>query len=296
MANTTKNRRIHVAFQGERGAYSEEAVLTYFQQTAKQEITVKPCRTLYDTFEALEQHKVDYAVVPVENSLEGSVNETYDLLLNSPLKVCGEIHLRIRHSLIARPDATLNTVKTVYSHPQALAQCRNYLRKLGVKSAAAYDTAGSVKNLKRRKTNTIAAIASKRAAEIYNMKILAEGIEDNPNNYTRFFTLCFNDAEPTGSDKTSIVFSAKHVPGALYKALKEFADRNINLTKIESRPTRQKLWEYNFYLDFEGHREDPKCSQALNALSQKQMLTKILGSYPKAKQQQNQNNNQNINH
>ena len=279
-----------MAFQGERGAYSEEAVLTYFQ-SEQVTVDVKPCRTLYDTFEALQKHKVDYAVVPVENSLEGSINETYDLLLQSPLKVCGEIHLRIKHSLIARPEARLDTVKTVYSHPQALAQCRNYLRKLGVKPVAAYDTAGSVKNLRRRKSDTVAAIASRRAAEIYQMKILAEGIEDNPNNYTRFFTLCFKDAEPTGSDKTSIVFSAKHVPGALYKALKEFADRDINLTKIESRPTRQKLWEYNFYLDFEGHRQDPKCKQALQALSQKQMLTKILGSYPKAKQNQNNNHN-----
>ena len=278
-----------MAFQGERGAYSEEAVLTYFQ-SEQVTVDVKPCRTLYDTFEALQKHKVDYAVVPVENSLEGSINETYDLLLQSPLKVCGEIHLRIKHSLIARPEARLDTVKTVYSHPQALAQCRNYLRKLGVKPVAAYDTAGSVKNLRRRKSDTVAAIASRRAAEIYQMKILAEGIEDNPNNYTRFFTLSTQDAQPTGSDKTSIVFSAKHVPGALHKALKEFADRDINLTKIESRPTRQKLWEYNFYLDFEGHREDPECKQALQALSQKQMLTKILGSYPKAKQQNNNHN------
>ncbi len=295
MPNNKNQKKIQVAFQGERGAYSEEAVLTYFQY---EQVTVKPCRTLYDTFEALEKHRVDYAVVPVENSLEGSVNETYDLLLQSPLKVCGEIHLRIRHSLIARPDAELTDIKTVYSHPQALAQCRNHLRKLGVKPVPFYDTAGSVKSLRRRRSNSIAAIASRRAAEIYQMKILKEGIEDNPNNYTRFFTLSFKDAEPTGSDKTSIVFSAKHVPGALHKALKEFADRDINLTKIESRPTRQKLWEYNFYLDFEGHRKDPKCSQALDSLNHKQMLTKILGSYPKAKQQQNnnQNNNSDSNH
>ncbi|MCL4437277.1 MAG: prephenate dehydratase [Thaumarchaeota archaeon] len=293
MANNSKNKnqgKLQVAFQGERGAYSEEAVLTYFPP---EQVVVKPCRTLYDTFEALQKHKVDYAVVPVENSLEGSINETYDLLLESPLKVCGEIHLRVRHSLIGRPDAKLSDIKTAYSHPQALAQCRAHLRELGVKPVAFYDTAGSVKSLRRRRSKCIAAIASKRAAEIYGMKILREGIEDNQNNYTRFFILGFKDAEPTGEDKTSIVFSAKHVPGALYKALKEFADRNINLTKIESRPTRQKLWEYNFYLDFEGHRTDPKCKQALQALSQKQMLTKILGSYPKAKQQPNNHQNNN---
>jgi chorismate mutase/prephenate dehydratase len=267
-----------IAFQGERGAYSEEAVISFF----KSGVIVKPCKNLYDTFEAAEKGVVDFAVVPVENSLEGSINETYDLLLASNLKVGGEINLRIRHALIAKPEAELKNIESVYSHTQALAQCRTYLRRLGVKPVATYDTAGSVKIIQRKRSNSIAAIASVRAASIYGMNVLDEEIEDNPNNYTRFFVLSFEDTSPTGDDKTSIVFSAKHVPGALYKVLKVFADRDINLTKIESRPTRETPWEYNFYLDFEGHKENEVCRGALEVLDEKGMLTKVLGSYPKA--------------
>jgi chorismate mutase/prephenate dehydratase len=267
-----------IAFQGERGAYSEEAVISFF----KSGVIVKPCKNLYDTFEAAEKRDVDFAVVPVENSLEGSINETYDLLLASNLKVGGEINLRIRHALIAKPEAELKNIESVYSHPQALAQCRTYLRRLGVKPIATYDTAGSVKIIKRKQSTSIAAIASVRAASIYGMTVLDEEIEDNPNNFTRFFVLSFEDTASTGDDKTSIVFSAKHVPGALYKALKVFAGSDINLTKIESRPTRETPWEYNFYLDFEGHKDDKVCRDALRVLDEKGMLTKILGSYPKA--------------
>lgn len=272
------SRRVKVSFQGERGAYSEEAAASFF----KSGVAAKPCKSLFDTFEAMEKGLVDFAVVPVENSLEGSVNETYDLLLSSGLKVCGEVNLRVSHSLIARPEVEIKDIVAVYSHPQALAQCRAYIRKMSFRPVATYDTAGSVKIIKKRRSRSVAAIASSRAASLYGMNILAEHIEDNPNNYTRFFALSFKDAPPTGNDKTSIVFSAKHVPGALYKALKVFADRDINLTKIESRPTRLKPWEYNFYLDFEGHRADKRCSEALGALDKKGMLTKILGSYPKA--------------
>ncbi len=268
-----------IAFQGERGAYSEEAIFSFFESG----VIIKPCKNLYDTFSATEKRAVDFAVVPVENSLEGSVNETYDLLWASELRVCGEIHLRIRHALIGRPEAKLEDIITAYSHPQALAQCRMYLRRRGVKPIAAYDTAGSVKIIRRRRSNSIAAIASLRAASIYGMKVLVEGIEDNSNNYTRFFVLSFKDTSPTGNDKTSIIFSAKHVPGALFKALKVFSDREINLTKIESRPTREKPWEYNFYLDFEGHKDDKACREALGVLDTNGMLTKVLGSYPKAK-------------
>jgi chorismate mutase/prephenate dehydratase len=271
------NKRKSVAFQGERGAYSEEAILSFF----KSDVLVSPHPTLFDTFEAVQKKNVDFAVVPVENSLEGSVNETYDLLLSTDLKVQGELKLRIQHSLIARPEIKISKIRTVYSHPQALAQCRKYLRNLGVTLVATYDTAGSVKIIREKKSNGIAAIASIRAASIYGMNVLKEGIEDNSSNYTRFFILAFEDVPQTGNDKTSIVFSAKHDPGALFAVLKEFADKEINLTKIESRPTRKKPWEYNFYLDFEGHREDEKCKAALMFLKKKHMLTKVLGSYPK---------------
>ncbi len=272
-----KNIKESVAFQGERGAYSEEAILSFF----KSDVIVSPCQTLYDTFEAVLKKEVDFAVVPVENSLEGSINETYDLLLSTDLKVRGEINLRIHHSLIARPEIKIGKIRTVYSHPQALAQCRKFIRSLGVTPVATYDTAGSVKISREKKSNGIAAIASARAASIYGMSILKEGIEDTSSNYTRFFILGFEDVPQTGKDKTSIVFSAKHAPGALYAALKEFAEKEINLTKIESRPTRKKPWEYNFYLDFEGHREDQKCKETLEYLKKKHMLTKVLGSYPK---------------
>jgi chorismate mutase/prephenate dehydratase len=267
-----------VAYQGEPGAYSEEAVYSFF----KTSIIVKPCKTLFDTFEAATKRLVDYSVVPVENSLEGSVNETYDLLLESNLKIFGEINLRVKHALIAKPETSIKQVERVYSHPQALAQCRNYLRNLGVKPIPTYDTAGSVKIIKQRKSNKIAAIASSRAASIYKMNILDNGIEDNLNNFTRFFVLSYIDIPSIEKNKTSIVFSAKHIPGALYHALRVFAERNINLTKIESRPTRKALWEYNFYLDFEGNQEDENCKDALTFLNKKGMLIKILGSYPKA--------------
>ena len=272
-----KDQKERIAFQGERGAYSEEAIFSFF----KSDVIVSPYQTLFDTFEAVQKKEVDFAVVPVENSLEGSINETYDLLLATDLKVQGEINLRIHHSLIARPEIKIEKIRTVYSHPQALAQCRKYIRDLGVTPIATYDTAGSVKLIREQKSNGIAAIASARAASIYGMRVLKEGIEDNSTNYTRFFILSFGDVPPTGNDKTSIVFSAKHVPGALFAALKEFTDKKINLTKIESRPTREKPWEYNFYLDFEGHRKDEKCKEILLFLEKKRMLTKVLGSYPK---------------
>jgi chorismate mutase/prephenate dehydratase len=269
---------VRVAFQGERGAYSESAVYTFFGAS----VDVKPCRDLAEVFENVDKQETQSGVVPVENSLEGSVNQTYDLFLTHDLKVCGEIILRISHCLIANPNTTLEAVKTVYSHPQALAQCRSFLERLGRELIPTYDTAGSVKMLKEKGLKDAAAVASERAAELYGMKILAREIEDNPANYTRFFVLSKEDSPMTGRDKTSIIFAAAHTPGSLYHALGEFAKRNINLTKIESRPTRQTPWEYNFYLDFEGHRTEENCAAALRALEKGAAFLKILGSYPRA--------------
>ena len=273
-------QKVKVAFQGERGAYSESAVYTFFGATAD----VKPCRDLAEVFESVDKQEAQFGVVPVENSLEGSVNQTYDLFLTYNLKVCGEIIIRISHCLIANPNTSLAAVKTVYSHPQALAQCRSFLERLGRELIPTYDTAGSVKMLKEKGLKEAAAVASEKAAEIYGMKILAREIEDNPENYTRFFVLSKEDSPMTGKDKTSIIFAASHTPGSLYHALGEFAKRNINLTKIESRPTRQKPWEYNFYLDFEGHRTEENCAAALKALEKSALFIKILGSYSKATQ------------
>jgi chorismate mutase/prephenate dehydratase len=271
-------QEVKVAFQGEKGAYSETAVYTFFGKTAE----VQPCRDFKDVFESVEKQEAKFGVVPIENSLEGSVNQTYDLFLKYDLKVRGEVVVKIEHCLIANPNTKLEAVKAVYSHPQALAQCRNFLEKSGWELIPTYDTAGSVKMLKEKGLKNAAAVASERAAELYEMKILARDIADNPENYTRFFVLGKEDAPKTGKDKTSIIFAAAHKPGSLYNALGEFAKRGINLTKIESRPTKQTPWEYNFYLDFEGHRSEPRCAEVLDALRKYAAFVKILGSYPKA--------------
>jgi len=268
-----------VAFQGETGAYSEEAASQFFGSS----IRLNSCESLEDVFKAVERDEVQFGVVPAENSLEGSISRTFDLLLDSSLRVYGEKELRVVHCLIGVPEARLDLIKRVYSHPQALGQCKTFLRQLGCELIPTNDTAGSVKLIKEKGTPDRGAIASARAAEIYGMKILAREIEDNPNNFTRFFILSQHDSPPSGNDKTSIVFSVKHKPGALYESLKELAARNINLTKIESRPTRQKPWEYNFYLDFEGHREDKAFREALESLENTALFVKVLGSYPKAK-------------
>jgi prephenate dehydratase len=276
-----QSTKLIVAFQGERGAYSEEAALSYFGS----KIEFLPCKTLRTVFQAVESDKATVGMVPVENSLEGAVSETYDLLLSSSLIVSGEYNLRVRHCLIANPGVRVEDIKRVYSHPQALAQCRRFLETLGAETIPYYDTAGSAYMIKRERLMDAAAIASKRAAEIYDLQILAESIEDSPNNYTRFFVIGKFQREPTGKDKTSIVFSTRHVPGALYAALGVFARRGINLTRIESRPTKQTPWEYNFYVDFEGHRLDVNVQEALDELKAHTLYIKILGSYPKAEQQ-----------
>ena len=268
-----------VAFQGEVGSYSEGAAFQFFGSS----ITTNPYESLEGVFKAVEQDKVEFGIVPVENSLEGSISQSYDLLLESNLKVCGETELRVVHCLIANPETRLDSIKRVYSHPQALAQCKTFLKHLGCELIPTYDTAGSVKMIKERGITDGGAIASARAAEIYGMKAITSEIEDNPNNFTRFFILSKEDSPPSGNDKTSIVFSVKHRPKALYDFIKEFADRDINLTKIESRPTRQKPWEYNFYLDFDGHRENKAPRELLQSLEKTSLFLKILGSYPKAK-------------
>jgi len=271
-------KKIKVAYQGEPGAYSESAIYSYFGSSAQP----LPCRTFSDVFRSVEMEKTAFGIVPIENSIEGSVNAVYDLFLKYDPRVCGEIILKITHCLIANPGTKLSDIKVIYSHPQALGQCRAYLESLNCELISTYDTAGSVKMIKEQGLTDAGAIAGERAAEIYSMNILTRDIADNPNNYTRFFVLSKNDAPPSGNDKTSVIFSTKHIPGALYQALGEFAKRKINLTKIESRPTKRRPWEYNFYLDFEGHRSEQRCAEALEGLRSKAVFVKILGSYPKA--------------
>jgi prephenate dehydratase len=272
-----------VAFQGERGAYSEMATLQYFP-----DVKPLPLKSFQDVFNSAEKGKVEYIVVPLENSIEGSVNEIYDLLLQTKMSVIGEIYQRVRHCLIANKGAKM--IRYVHSHPQALAQCRVYLQNKGLKAVPTYDTAGAVKIIKEKKMTDSAAIASKRAAELYDMEILDEGIEDRKNNYTRFFVLSSKKKKSAKNDpydnshnhKTSIIFSVRHVPGALFDILGEFAIRKINLTKIESRPTKETPWEYNFYVDFEGHTQSMAVSEALLSIKPKTSYIKILGSYKKA--------------
>jgi chorismate mutase / prephenate dehydratase len=268
-----------VAFQGEPGAFSEQAALEFFGRSA----TTLPRESFDAVFTAVAEERTRFGIVPVENSSEGSISRVYDLFLDHDVRVCGETALRIVHCLIAREGVALGDIRRVYSHPQALGQCREFLTHLGCELVPSYDTAGSVKMLAESGMDDAAAVAGARAAEIYRMRVVASGIEDSKNNYTRFFILSKRDVPPSGNDKTSVVFSVRHEPGALYSALRVLAERGVNLTKIESRPTRQKPWEYNFYLDFEGHRLDPQFADALESVRPYCLFLRVLGSYPQAK-------------
>jgi len=267
---------LRVAFQGERGAYSEAAASYFF----KDKIDTIPHPTFYDVLESTEKSESDYAILPIENSLEGSVGESYDLLLSTNLNVVDEIYFKIRHCLIGFQK--LEKVDTVYSHPQALGQCRKFIQSHKIKAVPTYDTAGSVKILLELKSENAACIASKKAAEIYKVPVIKEGIEDNTNNYTRFLVLAKKKHEKTTKGKTSIIFSIKHVPGSLYSVLEKFNTNKINLTKIESRPTKSTPWEYNFYVDFEGHETEPTVQDLLKKIKQNTLFLKVLGSYPRA--------------
>lgn len=265
-------KRKKVAFQGEHGAYSEIAATKFFPESE-----LIPMRLFQDIFDALQIDSIDCAVVPIENSIEGSVNEIYDLLLDADKKITGELFLKIDHCLIALPNST--AVNKVLSHPQALAQCRNYIKRNNLDAIPTYDTAGSVRLLKEKKIIDTAAIASRNAAELYNMKIIDQNIEDRKNNFTRFLALSDGQTAPSKSDRTSMIFGLKHTPGSLYSVMQEFDHNEINLTKIESRPTKEKPWEYNFYVDFEGHIEEDNVKKAIDKIEKKCTFVKILGSY-----------------
>lgn len=269
------SKEIRIAFQGERGAYSEMAIMLNFPTS-----TAIPLKTFYDVFETVKNHRNGIAVVPIENSIEGSVSETYDLLLQDKIYVSGEIFQRINHCLIVNKD--YKKIINVYSHPQALGQCRNYIQRNKLEPIPAFDTAGAVKFIKENKMMSSAAIASRRAAEIYDMEIFDEGIEDKKNNFTRFFVISKQLVDkPSGKDRTSIIFALEHKPGSLYQVLKEFSRKSINLTRIESRPTKETPWEYYFYVDFDGHYNDEKVKLTLNRIKTQTKFFKLLGSYQK---------------
>jgi arogenate/prephenate dehydratase len=280
MPSETSN--VTVAFQGEPGAYSEQAALEYLGDG----IATLPCHTFEDVFVAVSDGKATRGVLPIENSLAGSIHRNYDLLLRNELQIVGEYFLRVSHCLLALPGVNLDEIHRVYSHPQALAQCESNLARLQLEPVVAADTAGSARELLENGDRHAAALASRRAAQVYGLEVLQERMEDNPANYTRFLVLACRPFQAESPDperyKTSIVFSLKNQPGVLFKALSVFALRDIDLTKIESRPIPGKPWEYLFYIDFIGHASSDACQRALDHLGEFATFLRRLGSYPRA--------------
>jgi prephenate dehydratase len=280
------------AYQGEPGAYSEQAALDFFGGG----VQPRPCQTFDDVFAAVTSGACDYGVAPLENSLGGSIHRNYDLLVRHNLHIVGEVIVRVRWYLYTLPGVHLQDIKRVMSHWQALAQCEQTLTRLlpDAEREQVYDTAGSVKLLAQEGRRDTAAIAGKRAHELYGLPILREGIEDDPTNYTRFAVLS-RDPTPDplpyrgGGEgggvgfKTSIVFATRNRPGSLFRSLAVFALRDIDLTKIESRPLQGSPWEYLFYLDFVGSEHDANCRRALDHLAEFATILRVLGSYPRAK-------------
>ncbi len=264
-----------IAFQGEPGAYSEAAVLEHFGSGTP----TLPCETFDAVFSAVESGEAACGMIAIENSLAGSIHHNYDLLLHHSLWITGEHYLRVQHCLIANPGVRMEEIGTVISHPQALAQCSGYLRARNLPAEVFYDTAGSVKHLKETGARDMAGIASRRAAEVYGMQILEEGIEDNPANFTRFLVIAREPQLPGDNAKTTIVFTLNNQPGSLFKALSVFALRDIDLTKIESRPLVGRPWEYLFYIDFLGAANDPVIARALGHLEEYAVSLRVLGSY-----------------
>lgn len=271
-----------IAFQGERGAFSEEAALKLLGA----DVTLVPCSTFDATFSASRNQAADYVLAPMENSLAGSVHRSFDLLVESGLHIVGEVIIPIAHNLIGVPGATIERIASVESHPVALAQCEQFfIAHPRLKRIPAEDTAGSVREVMRAADPTRAAIASKRAAELHGAVILQEHLEDDRENYTRFFLLAPSVAQPQefpAADKISLVFQLPHKPGALHHALEPFARRNINMMKIESRPVHGRPWQYRFYLDLQAAVSDPELAAALAELAQQAVELKVLGSYKSA--------------
>jgi prephenate dehydratase len=275
----SKRNKIVVAFQGEPGAFSHAAA----RKMLGDDVQVLPRQQFEDVFDALKTGPATHAVIPIENTLHGSVHENYDHLLQYDLPIVGETRIRIAHQLIAMPGTRFQEVRRVMSHPVALNQCLEFFRKHPqIQKIPCYDTAGSVKTLSLERPDYSAAIASEAAAKIYGGIILRKNIEDDRQNFTRFFLLQRKVAKVAHNDrhwKTSLVFVTENRAGSLFKAIACFALRDLNLTKIESRPLRGKPWEYLFYVDLNGHAEETKVINALENLKELTSFLKILGSY-----------------
>jgi prephenate dehydratase len=264
---------MRIAYQGEPGAYSEAAALQY----GGPQVETLPCKSFDDVFEAVVKRRATHGVVPLENSIGGTIHRNYDLLLDHEITITGEVELDIVHCLLALPGTQIQDVKTVYSHPLALAQCERYLRDLGVTVEAVYDTAGGAKLVAEQKLTGAAALASRRAAEVFGLDVLQEAVQDFEYNITRFAII--GGAPSPDANKTTIVFALPSTPGALFKALSVFALRDINLTKLESRPMRGRPWEYLFYVEVEARRDDLACARALTHLAEFAKWTRVLGTY-----------------
>ena len=264
---------MRLAYQGEPGAYSEAAALVY----GGAQVETMPCKSFDDVFDAVVKKRATHGVIPLENSIGGTIHRNYDLLLDHELMITGEVELDVVHCLQALPGTKLPDITVVYSHPQALAQCERFLKDLGVTVEAVYDTAGGAKLVAEQNLKNAAALASRRAAEVFGLEVLQEAVQDYEYNITRFAII--GGAPSPDGDKTTIVFSLPSTPGALFKALSVFALRDINLTKLESRPLRGSPWEYLFYVEVEARRDDLTCARALTHLAEFAKWTRVLGTY-----------------
>jgi prephenate dehydratase len=270
---------MRIAYQGEPGAYSEAVA-----RQIKPDAQLIPCRSFEDVFDAVKGGPANYGVLPIENSVGGSIHRNFDLLLEHHIPIVGEAELPVVHHLLALPGTTMEQVRRIYSHPQALAQCDRFLRSLkGVEVIATYDTAGSAKLIATDQMHDAAAIASARAAEVFGLHALKSSIQDYAHNVTRFLIIGPRPLTSDPADKTTIVFTLSNDPGALFKALSVFALRGIDLTKLESRPIPGRRWEYLFYADLAAARDHLPCVRALTHLAEFAPMLRVLGSYPSSK-------------
>lgn len=265
-----------VAYQGIPGANSEIAVRQHFGD----DVEALPCRDFNHLFDALQTDVVDFSLLPVENAFSGSVSGAYELLLDHDVRIQAEVILHVHHALLANQGATLKDIKQARSHPQALMQCERFLKRNSIEPVGWFDTAGAAHDLSQNPQRGVGVIASTLAGELYKLDLVANEIEDEQYNYTRFLLMGHGDPQPSDYNKTSIVFATRNRPAALYHCLGEFAKRDLNLTKLESRPRRNRPWEPLFYLDFEGHWQEQRCQELLTQLLQLTSFVKMLGSYP----------------
>ena len=275
---------MRIAYQGELGAFSEAAA-----RRVNAEADLVACRSFEEVFTAVSAGPAGYGVLPIENSIGGSIHRNYDLLVEHELPIVGEVELPVVHHLHALPGVALSQLRRVYSHPQGLAQCERFLRTLsGVEIIATYDTAGSAKLVADERLTDAAAIASARAGEVFGLVPLASGIQDYDDNITRFIVIGRRPFDKTPADKTTIAFTVPNVPGALFKALSVFALRDVDLSKLESRPIPGRPWEYLFYADLGVARDELRCTRALSHLAEFAPMLRVLGSYASWKTREKQ--------